>query len=61
MLQAELSFVTDLAQGIRTSAFPGTKTWRRMHELLAGGTSFEQIMADPVRYLGEEGQALRPQ
>jgi DNA-binding PadR family transcriptional regulator len=61
MLQAELSFVTDLAQGIRTSAFPGTKTWRRMHELLAGGTSFEQIMADPVRFLGEEGQALRPQ
>jgi DNA-binding PadR family transcriptional regulator len=61
MLLAELSFVTDLAQGIRTSAFPGTKTWRRMHELLAGGTTFEEIMADPVRYLGEEGQALRPQ
>ncbi len=61
MLQAELSFVTDLAQGIRTSAFPGTKTWRRMHELLAAGTTFEEIMADPVRYLGEEGQALRPQ
>ena len=61
MLRAELAFVTELAQGIRSSAFPGTKTWRRLHELVAGGTSFEEIMADPVRYLGEEGRALRPQ
>src|SRR3954468_14903044 len=61
MLQAELSFVTELAQGIRSSAFPGTKTWRRLHELVAGGMSFEEIMADPVGLLGEEGAALRPQ
>ena len=61
MLQAELAFVTELAQGIRSSAFPGTKTWRRLHELVAGGTSLEEIMTDPVRHLGEEGRALRPQ
>jgi DNA-binding PadR family transcriptional regulator len=61
MLQAELEFVTDLAQRIRSSAFPGTKTWRRLHELVAGGTSFEEIMRDPVRHLGEEGAALQPQ
>ena len=61
MLQAELGFVTELAEGIRTASFPGTKTWRKLHELVAGGTSFEQIMADPVGHLGEEGQVLRPQ
>ena len=53
--------VTDLAQGIKSSAFPGTKIWRRLHELVAGGTSFEEIMTDPVGHLGEEGAALRPQ
>ncbi len=61
MLQAELGFVTELAEGIRTASFPGTKTWRKLHELVAGGTSFEEIMADPVGHLGEEGQVLRPQ
>ena len=61
MLQAELAFVTELAESIRSSAFPGTKTWRRLHELVAGGTSFEEISADPVGYLGEEGAALKPQ
>ena len=59
MLQAELAFVTELAESIRSSAFPGTKTWRRLHELVAGGTSFEEIMADPVGHLGEEGAALQ--
>jgi len=61
MLQAELAFVTELAQGIRSSAFPGTKTWRRLHELVSGGTSFEEIMADPIGHLGDEGAALKPQ
>jgi DNA-binding PadR family transcriptional regulator len=61
MLEAELTFVTELAQGIRSSSFPGTKTWRRLHELVAEGTSFEQIMADPVRHLGEEAKPFLPQ
>jgi DNA-binding PadR family transcriptional regulator len=60
MLAAEQLFVRQLARDIRSSAFPGTKGWRRMHELLAQGMSFEEILADPVRYLGEEARALQP-
>lgn len=60
MLRAEEEFVAQLSRDIRTSALPGTKVWGRMHELLAAGTSFEEISADPVRYLGEEGRVLLP-
>ncbi len=60
MLAAELEFVRTLTRDIRSSAFPGTKAWRRMHELHAQGTSFEEMFADPVRHLGEEGRALQP-
>jgi DNA-binding PadR family transcriptional regulator len=59
MLQAELDFVTELAEAIRSSAFPGTKTWRKLHELRAQGMPFEEIAADPVRHLGEEGRLLQ--
>jgi hypothetical protein len=31
-----------------------------MHELHAQGMSFEEVFADPVRYLGEEARALQP-
>jgi DNA-binding PadR family transcriptional regulator len=58
MLRAELGFVRDLVQRIRSSQFGGTKTWRRLHELVAGGMSFEEILADPVRHLGEEAAVL---
>jgi DNA-binding PadR family transcriptional regulator len=60
MLTAELEFVTTLAKSIRSSSFSGTKTWRRIHELRESGTSFEEIMSDPVRHLGEEGRHLIP-
>jgi DNA-binding PadR family transcriptional regulator len=60
MLLAEQEFVTQLAHDIRASAFSGTKAWRRMHELHAQGMSFEEVFADPVRYLGEEARALQP-
>jgi DNA-binding PadR family transcriptional regulator len=60
MTTAELEFVVDLAKRIRTAALPGTKGWRRMHELRAEGISLEEMFADPVRYLGEEGRALQP-
>jgi DNA-binding PadR family transcriptional regulator len=60
MLTAELEFVATLAKEIRTSSFSGTKTWRRLHELRKSGMSFEQIMSDPVRHLGEEGRHLIP-
>ena len=59
MLTAELGFVQDLARRIRTSTLGGTALWRRMHELFAEGTSFEQISADPVAYLGEEARVLQ--
>ncbi|HZE48099.1 MAG TPA: PadR family transcriptional regulator [Jatrophihabitantaceae bacterium] len=60
MLSAELEFVTSLAHDIRSDTMPGTKAWRRIHELRAEGVSVETIFADPVRYLGEEGRALQP-
>src|SRR6478672_7712596 len=34
LLTAERDFVTELAQGLTNSAFPGVKVWARMHELL---------------------------
>jgi DNA-binding PadR family transcriptional regulator len=60
MLTAELGFISKLAKDIRTSAFPGTKIWRRIHELQGEGMTFEEIRADPVRHLGEEGRVLLP-
>jgi DNA-binding PadR family transcriptional regulator len=60
VLEAELAFVTDVARGIQDGSLPGVKTWRRIHELRASGTAFEEILADPVRYLGEEGRLLQP-
>ena len=60
MLDAELDFVATLAKEIRTSNFPGTHEWRRLHELRAQGMTFEQIMADPVAHLGEGARSLAP-
>ena len=56
LLQAELDFVTDLATRIQDGSYPGVKLWRRIHDLRGEGVSFEEISADPVRYLGEEGR-----
>lgn len=58
MLTAELTFVSALSGDIRSGAFGGTAAWRRIHELTADGISFDEVLADPVRYLGEEGRAL---
>ena len=58
MLEAELDFVVTLAKDIRSSAFAGTKAWRRMHELREEGLSYQEIFADPVGHLGEEARAL---
>ena len=60
ILRAEEEFVTQLSRDIRSSALPGTKAWGRVHQLIAAGTSFEEISADPLRYLGEEGRVLLP-
>ena len=59
MLVAELEFTTKLAADIRSGAFAGTSGWRRMHEVLAQGIAFEEILADPIGHLGEEGRAFR--
>jgi DNA-binding PadR family transcriptional regulator len=60
MLDAELDFVSTLAKEIRTSSFPGTLEWRRLHELRARGLSFAEIMADPVAHLGAGARSLAP-
>ncbi len=62
MVTAELAFVTRLIGSIRADGDDITM-WRRLHELRAEGVPFEQITADPVRYLGEGARALqaRPQ
>jgi DNA-binding PadR family transcriptional regulator len=60
MMAAELDFVAGLADEIRLGKLGGTAGWRRMHELRGEGVTFEQMLADPVRYLGEEGRALLP-
>jgi DNA-binding PadR family transcriptional regulator len=60
MLSAELTFVTELVTGIRSSSFPGIKLWRKMHELLGDGVSLQEILTDPTGYLGEEARVLEP-
>jgi DNA-binding PadR family transcriptional regulator len=59
MLTAEIAFVTNLANGIQDGAMSGVAAWRRIHELRSEGVTWEDISADPVRYLGEEGRALQ--
>jgi DNA-binding PadR family transcriptional regulator len=58
MLSAELDFVSRLAEDIRSGAFGGTAVWRRMHELIAEGITFEEVLRDPVAHLGEEARPL---
>ncbi len=59
MLRAELAFVTELREGIKDDATGGIALWRRIYELRAGGLSFEEIIADPVRHLGEDARVLQ--
>ena len=61
MLSAELQFVLDLAQRMRSGDLGGITLWRRMHELHADGMTFEEIMTDPVGNLGEEARILSDQ
>jgi len=59
MLTAEADFARRLAADIRSGDLAGTATWRRLYELRAEGVSMEEIFADPVTYLGEEGRVLQ--
>ena len=54
MLKAELAFVEDLTASIRDDKLTGVSGWRKAHELLASGMTFEEIMQDPVKHLGDE-------
>ena len=58
MLRAEADFVRRLAADIRSGALAGTTVWRRLYELRDEGLSMEEIFADPVTHLGEEGRIL---
>jgi DNA-binding PadR family transcriptional regulator len=60
LLTAELEFVSTLVRDIRSERFAGTGAWRRLHELRAEGTSWEEVFRDPVRFLGEEARSLAP-
>ena len=61
MLSAERTYAAGLAADIRSGALGGTTTWRRLHELRAAGIPMEQVLADPVHHLGEEGRILANQ
>ncbi|MEO7068950.1 MAG: hypothetical protein ABI131_00495, partial [Nostocoides sp.] len=54
MLATELDYVTHLAEAIKTNGLTGVRGWRRLHTLVEQGLTFEEVMADPVRHLGEE-------
>ena len=58
MLAAELAYVEDLAKAIRHDKLTGVTGWRRMHELLADGMTFAEILQDPVKHLGEEARVF---
>ncbi|MFN8193928.1 MAG: PadR family transcriptional regulator [Nocardioidaceae bacterium] len=60
LLKAELDFVTDLVDRIRSGRLGGLRGWRKVHELLDEGVTFEQIFGDPVRYLGEDAPTFLP-
>ncbi len=58
MLVAELDHVTRLTEAIKNDALTGITAWRRLHQLVAAGMSFEEIMRDPGTHLGEEAAAF---
>jgi DNA-binding PadR family transcriptional regulator len=60
LLRAELDFVTALAERMRTNSLTGVAGWRRVHELLAQGTTLDEIFRDPVAHLGPDGEPFAP-
>jgi DNA-binding PadR family transcriptional regulator len=55
MLEAELSFVTQLVNDIKSGALRGTRVWRQMHERRADGLSIDEALSEPEALIGEEG------
>jgi DNA-binding PadR family transcriptional regulator len=56
--RAELAFVGELRDKIREGTLGGLAGWRRLHELLDEGLTMEEITADPIRHLGEDGRGF---
>jgi DNA-binding PadR family transcriptional regulator len=60
MVKAELAYTTALVRDIRDGTLGGIRFWRRGFELLeTGEATFAELMADPEKYLGEEGSWLK--
>jgi DNA-binding PadR family transcriptional regulator len=60
LMEAELAFVSTLADRIARDDLGGTTWWRRVHELQDRGVTFEEISRDPAKHLGKEAAALAP-
>ena len=60
LMEAELAFVTSLADRIERDELGGSRWWRRVHELQEQGITLEEITRDPVTHLGEEAAAIAP-
>ena len=54
MLAAELEYVEGLVTGLREDKLAGVSAWRKVHQLIDKGMTFEEIMRDPVKHLGKE-------
>lgn len=60
MVDAEVTFVSNLVEQIRSNTLGGSRVWRRIHELRASGMTYEEIFSDPVGNLGEEARGMGP-
>jgi DNA-binding PadR family transcriptional regulator len=60
LMEAELAFVSTLADRIARDDLGGTRWWRRVHELQEQGVTFEEITRDPAKHLGKEAETLAP-
>jgi DNA-binding PadR family transcriptional regulator len=60
LLRAEMDYVADLATRIRDNKLGGLAGWRRIHELIAGGMSLDEIFRDPIKHLGKDGEPFVP-
>jgi DNA-binding PadR family transcriptional regulator len=60
LMEAELAFVTSLADRIERDELGGSRWWRRVHELQEQGITLEEITRDPVTHLGEEAPSIAP-
>jgi hypothetical protein len=58
LLVAELAYVEQLCDEIKNNRLGGVAAWRKTHQLLAKGVTFEQILADPVKHLGKDAGAM---